>query len=405
MAVANALRLDGSPAGAGERDVPGTDDRGNQLGPAGRTPSMDEAADPGQSDDADRSSEEEDGPADDAAAAEPTDPVQAAFLGQADLYDVATWEVRSVVDALSVALYGGLRQARSSAIVALAAVLFLGLFGLAVPIVADQPYLGLLALLSIAPALVLMGYLWIGDPTQREPLEPLAVTFLLSVLFATFAAVVNTLLRAPFDALGPLGLAVFFFVVVGPIEESVKWLAVRLHAFDQPTFGTVVDGVVYGAVAGLGFAAIENLNYILDAYLTAQQAGTAVQFWSATQTAVGRFFVGPGHVLFSALAGYYLGLAKFNPARRGPIVVKGLLLAALAHAFYNTVVSYVPFTQVTFVAFVVAFDGVLLLVLLRKVSRYESFYHRIGRRPTGEGVTADRENPDGDGQTDPVDPD
>jgi len=356
--------------------------------------------DPEDGDRSDRAEASDDG----AASSGPTDPVQAAFRGRIDLYDVATWEVRSAVDGVAVGLYAGLRRARSSALVVLALVLFLGLFGLAVPVVADQPYLGLLALLSVVPALVLMGYLWIGDPTQREPLEPLAVTFLLSILFATFAAVVNTLVRAPFDALGPIGLAVFFFAVVGPVEESVKWLAVRIHAFDQPTFGTVVDGVVYGAVAGLGFAAIENLNYILDAYLMAQQAGTAVQFWSATQTAVGRFFVGPGHVLFSALAGYYLGLAKFNPERRGPIVVKGIVLAAGAHAFYNTVVSYVPLSQATFVAFVVAFDGLLLLFLLRKVARYESLYHRLTLGPGG-AVTVDDRETGAEAESGPSDPD
>ncbi len=311
-------------------------------------------------------------------ASDDRDPVAAEFGDSEDLYDVAEWEQRSALDGIATLLYAILRAAKSSALVVLALALFLGLFGLMFLTIAEQPVLGVLSLLSILPAVVLMGYLWVDDPTQREPIEYLAVTFLLSVLFATFAAVLNSLFRPLFSLVPVVGLAVYFFVVVGPIEESVKWLSIRLYAFDGPTFNTVVDGVVYGAVAGLGFAAIENLTYILQAFVMVEQAGQAAQLQSAVQTAFGRFFVGPGHVLFSALAGYYLGLAKFNPEHKGPIVVKGLLIAASVHAFYNTVVSYAPLSQLGFVAFVLVFDGILLAIILRKVSRYESYYHRIG---------------------------
>jgi RsiW-degrading membrane proteinase PrsW (M82 family) len=317
------------------------------------------------------------------------DPVQAAFDGEADLYDVATWDARTTLDALAVRLHAGLRAAKTWVLVLLAGSLFLAEVVFVGLLIVRTPALGVLGAMSILPALALAGYLWYGDPTRREPLDALAVTFLLSVLFAGFAAVVNSALFPAFGLVPVVGLALFFFVVVGPIEETVKWLAVRLHAYRTDSFGTVVDGVVYGAVAGLGFAAIENMTYIASAYMTALAADAPMQLRATVQTATARAFVGPGHVIYSAFAGYYLGLAKYNPDNRGPIVVKGLLVAAGIHALYNTLVSTVVPGGFVFVAFVVLYDGVLLAVLFGKVARYRRYYRRAQAESSTDGPDPD----------------
>nr|WP_244995487.1 PrsW family intramembrane metalloprotease [Halomicroarcula pellucida] len=213
---------------------------------------------------------------------------------------------------------------------------------------------------------------------MREPLEPLAVTFVLAILFASIAALVNTLLQPLFQFVPVVGMAVFFFVVVGPIEETVKWLAIRVGGYG--TIDAVVDGVVYGAVAGLGFATIENALYISQGYTQAASAQNGDPIVAALQTATSRAFVGPGHVLYSSFAGYYLGLAKFNPDDAGPIVVKGIVVAALIHAVYNTSVTYLPallpWNTVVFVGFVVAFDAAVGYLLYRKLRRYRDHYER-----------------------------
>jgi len=298
-----------------------------------------------------RGSDDEDG-SETASAGEPSsdeamrppvrDPVKERFEGEHDLYGLATWEARSGLDRLAVSVANSLRVARSRLLLSTALVLFLGQIGLAVLLVIEQPVLGVLAALSVVPALVVALTLWYWDPTTREPFELVAVTFLLSMLFASFAAVVNTLLEPGFAALGAAGLVPFYFLVVGPIEETVKWLAIRVRAYESREFKTVVDGVVYGAVAGLGFAAIENFVYVVGAAIEPVSGGGAGGVEFAALTAAARAFVGPGHVVFSAWAGFYLGLAKFNPDNWGPIVVKGLLIAAFIHGLYNSLVSIVP---------------------------------------------------------------
>jgi RsiW-degrading membrane proteinase PrsW (M82 family) len=308
------------------------------------------------------------------------DPVEVAADDDTDLYDVATWEERSSLDGLAVALYRLFVGSARFAILLVAFLILLAIGGLSA---LTDPQVGTLTLLSAVPALAFTAYVWYSDVTESEPLSLLVVTFLLAVLTANFAAVVNSLLKPRFDVLGFPGLVLFFYLVVGPVEESVKLLAVRLHAYRSSSFNSVIDGTVYGAVAGLGFATIENALYITQRVDVADlEFGAGLIGVGGGITAI-RALAGPGHVIYSAIAGYYLGLAKFNRANAGPIIVKGLILASLVHATYNTLVApastlIAAFTPLgsfaAFIAFVVLYDGVFGLYIYRKIRRYSDVY-------------------------------
>ena len=320
---------------------------------------------------------------------QPRDPVAANADGSTDLYEIADWEARSPFDRLVEALYVAGRWALGGVVVlaAIAILLLQLLFG-SLGVLGIQPLFGALAALSAIPALVLAAYIWYADVTTAEPLTLLVGTFLLGVLFAGFAGILNTVLRGPIVFAGSLfglvpflGQVAFFFLVVGPVEEAVKLLAVRLYAYRDDRFDAVIDGAVYGAAAGLGFATIENALYIVQN--TDMVAGPLRALNAGSDIAAVRALAGPGHVIYSAFAGYYLGLAKFNPEDAGPIVLKGLLIATLIHAGYNTLSG--PVTGllsglygvpqfVAFVGFVVVFDGVFILVLLRKLGAYRQAY-------------------------------
>ncbi|WP_435197173.1 PrsW family intramembrane metalloprotease [Natronomonas sp. EA1] len=306
----------------------------------------------------------------------PEDPVADASDGE-DLYDVAHWEERTALDRLATGVHGALSKGSRGLLVLVATLLLVAQVGVIAYAFTVEPTLGGLAVLSILPALGLVGFVWYQDATMREPVSVLAVTFVLAVLFASFAATVNTVLQPIFKLVPVVGMALFFFVVVAPIEETVKWLAVRVFAFNSDDFDAVIDGAVYGAVAGLGFATIENALYITQAVI--ENGGlVAAPIERAFATATARAFVGPGHVIYSAFAGYYLGLAKFNREHAGPIVVKGLLIAAFIHATYNTIVTYVPLPGLTFIAFILVYDGLFGYILYRKLKRYREKYQAIG---------------------------
>ena len=311
------------------------------------------------------------------------DPIESASDGSQDLYDVATWEERTSLDGLATAIYGLGKVSLRWLTILLGLLLFLGIGGFNA---LRDPTIGVLTLLSAIPALGLAVYVWYSDATTGEPLTLLGGTFVLGVLTANFAAVVNSYGQAVFAGLGGLGTILFFYLVVGPVEETVKLLAVRLYAYRKTSFDAVIDGAVYGAMAGLGFATIENALYItrnLDG--ATPELGLGIIGAGGGITAI-RALAGPGHVVYSAFAGYYLGLAKFNPENAGPIVIKGLLIAAFIHATYNSLagigsglialVPGVPDGIVSFFLFVLVYQGFFGLILLRKFRRYRVAYDR-----------------------------
>jgi RsiW-degrading membrane proteinase PrsW (M82 family) len=369
------------------------------------------------------------------------DPVEARADGSRDLYDISTWEPRSALDRLAVGVYRAVLTTTRAVVVLLAVLILLSQFllGSIGVTFARDPYSVWLVVLSVVPALGLAAYIYVADVTSSEPLELLVGTFVLGVLFAGFAAILNTLLGplvqgvpAMFGPVGAfLGLVLFYYLVVGPVEETVKWLAVRLHAFRHDSFDAVIDGAVYGAAAGLGFATIENALYItrglnstgnelaLGAGLSAAGLGWVASGLAASPladllpvTQVGgsgiigvfesggrittlRALAGPGHVIYSAFAGYYLGLAKFNRENAGPIVVKGILLAAFIHGTYNVLVSIAPAVAVevagavfgvslpsliAFFGFVVVYDSLFGYALYRKLSQYRAEYRDVHRQ-------------------------
>ena len=330
---------------------------------------------------------------------ERTDPVEEADDGSADLYDIATWQERSSLDGLSVAIYRLLSASARWGLILFAFLLLIGIGGFSA---LTNPAIGVLTILSAIPALGLAAYVYKSDVTTNEPMRLLVATFLLGVLTANFAAVLNSFARPAFETLGFIGTLLFFFLIVGPVEETVKLLAVRLYAFGDDSFDTVLDGAVYGAMAGLGFAFIENALYITQGIGVAPgqlDLGLELIGLGGGITAT-RALAGPGHVIYSAFAGYYLGLAKFNPEHRGPIVIKGLLIAAAIHATYNSTVGIgaglfgLLFQSIgiptfggllAYFTYVILYDGIFGLLLIRKIRRYRAAYnaaHERGREPT-----------------------
>ena len=311
------------------------------------------------------------------------DPLEKSAGSSVDLYDIATWEERTSLDGLAVALYRLLVGGARLFVILLALLILVGIGGLSA---LTDPQIGALTALSAIPALGLAAYVWYSDVTNSEPLSLLVATFLLGMLTATFAAIVNGMFSPVFQSVGFLGMVAFFYIVVGPVEETVKLLAVRLWAFERPSFNAVVDGAVYGAMAGLGFATIEN-----SLYITRQIGGTPIDSLAGVIGVGGgiaavRALAGPGHVIYSAFAGYYLGLAKFNPRNAGPIVVKGILIAAFIHGTYNATVGIgstliAAFTGLpdiaAYLGYVLVYDGLFGLLLLRKIRRYSRTYHTV----------------------------
>ena len=137
--------------------------------------------------------------------------------------------------------------------------------------------------------------------------------------------------------LGTVAAAMLF--VVGPVEETSKFLAVRLGPYRSLYFDEPRDGMVYAAAASLGFASLENLGYILN-------YGPEVMIVRAPLSTL-------AHVIFASFWGYGLGIqAQEGRTGRRFWLVAGLAVAAAVHGLFNILLVSLPI------------GGVLLALLL-----------------------------------------
>ncbi len=198
----------------------------------------------------------------------------------------------------------------------------------------------ILSLLATAVPTVMYALLiWWGDRYEKEPLGLLAVAFVWGAVPAILISLLaETLFGVPLAGLQAERLAnVLEASAVAPVvEEVAKALAlVGLLLFFRREFDNVLDGVVYGALVGIGFSMTENLLYFLSTFLEGGWTGWGVVVFLRV------VLFGLNHAFFTALSGAGLGMARL--ARRGclrwlmPLV--GLAAAMTFHGLHNLGVS------------------------------------------------------------------
>lgn len=125
--------------------------------------------------------------------------------------------------------------------------------------------------------------------------------------------------------------------LVGPlVEEIAKGSALALVVLAWPgALCGVREGILYGALAGLGFAATENLGYYT---LAAVQGGTP---GLARALYLRGLLQGLNHAAFTAIIGAAVGRARrdASAASRRRVVALGFAAAVAVHAAWNVFAS------------------------------------------------------------------
>jgi RsiW-degrading membrane proteinase PrsW (M82 family) len=182
-----------------------------------------------------------------------------------------------------------------------------------------------LALLGAAPALVAMVIVDALDRKRPEPPRTLRRVAMAGALSALPVILVGELLKLGSPGPGYAAALYMSFAIAAVPEEAAKLASVYLMAWRRPEFDERMDGIVYGARAGLGFALVENVAYLL---LLPQSFGEYLQLF------IGRAVLAvPGHAIWGGVAGYYAARRRFDGD--GPGAWGGLLLAVLMHGTYD----------------------------------------------------------------------
>jgi len=176
--------------------------------------------------------------------------------------------------------------------------------------------------IAILPVILLMVFIYRQDKYQKEPIKSLAKAFIGGML----AIPLDILIVTGVDALlaeTAIANTVFFsaFLEAGIPEELSKFLIFMIFIWNDKNFDEYMDGIVYASFIGLGFACVENIEYV---------------FMFGFGTGVVRALLSvPGHFLFGVLLGYFLSMAKFHPEKRSTYIWTGLLSAMVAHGLFD----------------------------------------------------------------------
>jgi RsiW-degrading membrane proteinase PrsW (M82 family) len=227
-----------------------------------------------------------------------------------------------------------------------------------------------LLVLSLAPVVVIAAYIYFRDKYEKEPLRLLLFALLAGGLTVIPILILERFLDR-FTVLFPWLFAAAWkaFAVAAFSEELFKYLALYLLIWKSPEFNEKFDGIVYAVYVSLGFAAVENILYVMDGGLSTgiMRAITAV----------------PAHAIFGITMGFYFGLAKFYEKQRQSLKQKALLFPILLHGIYDFILfTEIGWLTIVFVGFVVYLyiSGLKRLRELSRQSIYNTDYDLLNEK-------------------------
>ena len=180
-------------------------------------------------------------------------------------------------------------------------------------------------ILAVVPALIWLLFFYQQDRLEPEPKTYVVRVFLLGALLASGVGIplvrglfaINSWLYS--DRLTHLLGSI---LVVGFLQEFLKYAAVRYSVYDSPEFDERVDGIIYATAAGLGFATMLNFDYVVSR--GGVDLGMGVIRVTITALA---------HGSIAGVMGYFLGQARFEHT---PLyyLPAGLVVAAVLNGLF-----------------------------------------------------------------------
>ena len=219
----------------------------------------------------------------------------------------------------------------------------------------------LLIFIAVLPAIILLYLVYKLDTVEKEPPGLLVRLFLLGGLTIVSAIIIGTLADGFVSELLPKESVIYIlidnFLMVALVEEGGKYVVLKHSTWRNQAFDYTFDAVVYAVTVSLGFAAFENILYLMDFNL-----GTAI---------LRGVLAVPGHAIDAIFMGCYYGMAKQcdaagDNAGRQRNLRLALLLPVLLHGFYDFCLSM---QQEFFLLVFLAFEVIVTVTAVRRIRR------------------------------------
>lgn len=182
-------------------------------------------------------------------------------------------------------------------------------------------------LAALLPPILLLLFVWHKDATKepfRQLLKAVISGALICIPAVFWESFMGTLLFNGEEPTTIIGTTLNAFLCAAVPEETLKLIALWLVLRRNPYFDEHFDGIVYAVCVSLGFAAVENVGYVLNH----EEAWVSVAVTRALMAV-------PGHYAFAVFMGYYYSMYHFV-RHDTTTAISILLVPVLAHGIYDS---------------------------------------------------------------------
>lgn len=209
--------------------------------------------------------------------------------------------------------------------------------------------------LALAPVVAIMLFIYYKDKYEKEPKKLLVKLFFLGVLTTIPAGILESFFPVNLEREKNL-IVLFFYALFGValIEEGVKYFVLSKFTKNREEFNERYDGIVYAVFVSLGFAALENILYVIS---------------SGFFTGIFRAFTAvPLHAICAVIMGYYYGMAKFETEEtlKRKYKLKSFIMPVAIHGIYD----FLLFTKMGI--FALLFLGFLVFIYIYSFKKIKS---------------------------------
>ena len=170
-----------------------------------------------------------------------------------------------------------------------------------------------LALTFLPPILIILYVIY--SDKFKEPISLIISTFFLGCLLIIPAGILNTIL---------IGENNNYSYLAGFTEETLKFFVLFFYIRNKKQFDEPMDAIVYGTLISLGFATVENFEYV---YLVEFEISSFSIAFIRAISAI------PLHACCGILMGYYFIYFHFRKKRF--FLLYSLVIPISIHAGYN----------------------------------------------------------------------
>ena len=220
------------------------------------------------------------------------------------------------------------------------------------------------------PALVWLWYWLREDKAHPEPNRLIIKTFFLGMAMVPIAFVFQTLFNytllqgngEEYIAMGGI-VSVLIIIFWAGIEEAVKYFAARSGGLKSKSNDEPIDVPIYMITAALGFAALENMLFLVSPLL---EGNLADAFIAGNMRFIGATLL---HVTASAIIGIFGSLSYFFKKQIKKLyIIAGFVIATLLHAIFNLFI--INNNDIAYLGFItVWFFAVLISVIFEKIKK------------------------------------